>query len=137
MDEITQNLLEFKVTLVTVSLSVLFIGERLVPAVIRIGGWRRVIRNCGLWMLNIGLSIALIIPLSEWAVNTALDWRPEIVNSNIELALDIILLDFLIYWWHRANHRISIFWRFHEVHHLDEFLDVTSSVRFHLSLIHI
>ena len=89
MDEITQNLLEFKVTLVTVSLSVLFIGERLVPAVIRIGGWRRVIRNCGLWMLNIGLSIALIIPLSEWAVNTALDWRPEIVNSNIELALDI------------------------------------------------
>src|SRR5262249_7199489 len=44
---------------------------------------------------------------------------------------DLLLLDFLIYWWHRANHRVPFLWRFHEVHHLDRFLDVTSGVRFH------
>jgi sterol desaturase/sphingolipid hydroxylase (fatty acid hydroxylase superfamily) len=47
------------------------------------------------------------------------------------LALDILVLDFWIYWWHRANHEIPVLWRFHEVHHLDRFLDTTSAVRFH------
>ena len=43
----------------------------------------------------------------------------------------MLLLDFLIYWWHLANHRIPLLWRFHEVHHLDRFLDTTSALRFH------
>ena len=45
--------------------------------------------------------------------------------------VDIIILDFLIYWWHRCNHVVPFLWRFHQVHHLDEFLDVTSAVRVH------
>jgi len=47
------------------------------------------------------------------------------------LGLDLLLLDFWIYWWHRLNHRWPLLWRFHEVHHLDEFLDATSALRFH------
>ena len=42
-----------------------------------------------------------------------------------------MLLDFPIYWWHRANHEIKFLWKFHEVHHLDQFLDLTTSIRFH------
>jgi sterol desaturase/sphingolipid hydroxylase (fatty acid hydroxylase superfamily) len=42
-----------------------------------------------------------------------------------------VLLDFLIYWWHRANHRWHPLWRFHLVHHLDRILDSTSALRFH------
>ena len=42
-----------------------------------------------------------------------------------------MLLDLLIYWWHRANHRLPLLWRFHQVHHLDRFLDTTSALRFH------
>ena len=42
-----------------------------------------------------------------------------------------MLLDFWIYWWHRANHELSWLWRFHQVHHLDELLDSSSAVRFH------
>jgi sterol desaturase/sphingolipid hydroxylase (fatty acid hydroxylase superfamily) len=41
------------------------------------------------------------------------------------------MLDFLIYWWHRANHEWPLLWRFHEVHHLDRFLDSTTAIRFH------
>jgi len=42
-----------------------------------------------------------------------------------------VLLDFLIFWWHRANHELPLLWRFHVVHHLDRTLDTTSAVRFH------
>ncbi len=44
----------------------------------------------------------------------------------------LVLLDLWIYWWHRANHRVPFLWRFHEVHHLDQFLDMTTALRFHL-----
>jgi sterol desaturase/sphingolipid hydroxylase (fatty acid hydroxylase superfamily) len=131
MDDITQTLLEYKGSVVGVWLAILLAGERLVPAVERLGGWTRVLRNAGLWGLNIGLSLAIIVPLSRWATDTALDWRPDWYGGIIEVALDIVALDFLIYWWHRANHAVPLLWRFHEVHHLDEFLDVTSAVRFH------
>ncbi|MFT7616038.1 MAG: sterol desaturase/sphingolipid hydroxylase (fatty acid hydroxylase superfamily) [Candidatus Woesearchaeota archaeon] len=43
----------------------------------------------------------------------------------------ILLLDFYLYWWHRLNHVIPFFWKFHKVHHSDTQVDVTSSVRFH------
>ena len=31
----------------------------------------------------------------------------------------------------RINHVVPLFWRFHEVHHLDETLDTTTALRFH------
>ena len=31
----------------------------------------------------------------------------------------------------RANHELPLLWRFHKIHHLDEFLDVTTALRFH------
>lgn len=40
-------------------------------------------------------------------------------------------LDFTFYWWHRANHRSFLLWRFHGVHHLDPDLDVATATRFH------
>ena len=40
-------------------------------------------------------------------------------------------LDLYGYIWHRANHRFPILWRFHEVHHSDDTMDVTTSGRFH------
>lgn len=131
MDEITQTLLEYKSIVVGVWLVLLFFGERLVPSAERVGGWTRVLRNAGLWGVNIGLSLAIIVPLSRWATDSALDWRPYWFDGLLSIAFDIVILDFLIYWWHRANHVVPVLWRFHQVHHLDEFLDVTSSVRFH------
>jgi sterol desaturase/sphingolipid hydroxylase (fatty acid hydroxylase superfamily) len=56
--------------------------------------------------------------------------RPEL-GIWASLALDLLLLDLWTYAWHRANHEWSPLWRFHRVHHLDQFLDATSAVRFH------
>ena len=131
MDDITQLAVEYKSLAVGFWLLALFVGERLAPAVERRGGWPRILRNAGLWLCNAGLSLAIIIPLSQWASGSALDWRPDVLPGWVHLVIDLVMLDFLIYWWHRANHRVPLLWRFHEVHHLDEFLDVSSSVRFH------
>jgi sterol desaturase/sphingolipid hydroxylase (fatty acid hydroxylase superfamily) len=45
--------------------------------------------------------------------------------------LAFVLMDLSFYWWHRANHRIPLLWRFHNVHHLDPDLDVSTAFRFH------
>jgi sterol desaturase/sphingolipid hydroxylase (fatty acid hydroxylase superfamily) len=42
-----------------------------------------------------------------------------------------LLLDLSFYYWHVANHKIRLLWRFHNVHHLDPDLDVSTGFRFH------
>lgn len=42
-----------------------------------------------------------------------------------------VLLDFTFYYWHRLNHQLPFLWRFHNVHHIDVDLDVSTAVRFH------
>lgn len=44
----------------------------------------------------------------------------------------ILLLDIWTYSWHRMNHVIPFFWRFHRVHHSDNKMDVSTAGRFHL-----
>src|ERR671918_230556 len=48
-----------------------------------------------------------------------------------EFILGFLLMDLTFYYWHRANHSIPLFWRFHNVHHVDPDLDVSTSFRFH------
>jgi sterol desaturase/sphingolipid hydroxylase (fatty acid hydroxylase superfamily) len=48
-----------------------------------------------------------------------------------ELVVGFLLMDLSFYYWHRANHSFPLFWRFHNVHHLDPDLDVSTSFRFH------
>jgi sterol desaturase/sphingolipid hydroxylase (fatty acid hydroxylase superfamily) len=45
--------------------------------------------------------------------------------------LTFLLLDLSFYWWHVANHRIPFLWKFHNVHHFDPDLDVSTGFRFH------
>ncbi len=40
-------------------------------------------------------------------------------------------MDLAFYYWHRANHKVPVLWRFHNVHHIDPDLDVSTSFRFH------
>src|SRR4029077_8405323 len=41
------------------------------------------------------------------------------------------LMDYAYWWWHWANHMIPLFWRFHNVHHTDLDMDVSTASRFH------
>ena len=131
MNDTTQQLVQHKGVLILAWIAVLFAAERWLPAAPRQGGWARVIRNAVLWLMNSALSPLIVIPVSLWAANHALGWRPDWLTGGPGLIADVLVLDMLIYWWHRLNHEIPFLWRFHEVHHLDEFLDVSSAVRFH------
>ena len=62
-----------------------------------------------------GFGVVRWIPLPTWG-----QW-----------VLAILLFDCWQYWWHRINHRVPLFWRFHAVHHSDAEMDASSGVRFH------
>lgn len=53
------------------------------------------------------------------------------IPAAVRPVLAFLLMDLTFYWWHRANHRIRLLWRFHNVHHIDPDLDVTTAFRFH------
>ena len=50
------------------------------------------------------------------------------LSAAMKLGLAVIFLDLWTYWWHRANHRWTLLWRFHRVHHSDSSMDVTTAV---------
>jgi sterol desaturase/sphingolipid hydroxylase (fatty acid hydroxylase superfamily) len=138
MEQATQ-LLVSKTGAVIVVFAALFILERLFPAARPLGSMIqramgqliRLGKNFGFAGINAVLSPLIVIPLSATAAQWSPDWRPDWLGGVSGLVLDLLLLDLWIYWWHRANHRLPVLWRFHEVHHLDEFLDVTTAIRFH------
>jgi sterol desaturase/sphingolipid hydroxylase (fatty acid hydroxylase superfamily) len=43
-----------------------------------------------------------------------------------------VLLDLSFYYWHVLNHTVPWLWRFHNVHHIDPDLDVSTGFRFHV-----
>ncbi len=91
----------------------------------------RLFRNIGLWLVNTALNPLLVIAISAPAAAATLWVRPPVLTGWSGLVFDILVLDLWIYFWHRANHVAPLLWRFHQVHHRDEFLDTTSAVRFH------
>jgi len=126
------NLIEFKGWIVAGIFILLFAAEHFRPAAPTYKNpIARIIKNLLFWPINIGFSLAIILPISYAAVQMSLWTRPEWFSGTSGLIFDIILLDLFIFWWHRTVHIIPFFWRFHEVHHLDEHLDTTSAIRFH------
>ncbi len=69
----------------------------------------------GMWAQDRDIGLLNWIPLTGWAAGVA----------------TFLLMDYAYWWWHWANHMIPLFWRFHNVHHTDLDLDVTTAARFH------
>jgi len=67
------------------------------------------------WVESRGLGLLATLPLPFWG----------------KFALGFLLMDLTFYYWHRLNHTRRLLWRFHNVHHVDPDLDVTTSFRFH------
>jgi sterol desaturase/sphingolipid hydroxylase (fatty acid hydroxylase superfamily) len=49
----------------------------------------------------------------------------------LRIALGVAALDYTLWLWHYANHRLPLLWRFHRVHHVDLDLDSWTGLRFH------
>jgi len=96
------------------------------------------------WRVNLGLAglniilltllgAALVVSLSAWLVQNG--WglmQAFVVPLWLQILLSVLLLDFVAYAWHIANHRVPFLWRFHSVHHSDINFDTSTAVRFHV-----
>lgn len=78
----------------------------------------------------------LVRPAAEWTLGwSAADsfglLRLVSLPTWLQTIFAFALMDLTFYWWHRANHRIPLLWRFHNVHHFDPDLDLSTAFRFH------
>lgn len=74
----------------------------------------------------------VIAPLTRWVQRerVGLERLPSL-PSWLRDVIAVVLLDYTLYWWHVAEHRIPWLYRFHQVHHADLELDVSTAARFH------
>lgn len=108
--------------------------QRLRPHDARLSESGRV--NAGLWLLNAALLSAVCgacaCTVARWAAEHGVGLLNDIaVPTWIGFPLTIAALDLVSYSWHRANHRLSFLWRFHQVHHSDLSFTVSTGIRFH------
>ncbi|MDJ0684210.1 MAG: sterol desaturase family protein [Alphaproteobacteria bacterium] len=136
MEPWVEQVLALKVGVIGGWLVLWLIWERVAPRATRRfeagAAWGRWAKNLGLFAINTLASPLMVVPLTAWAASHGLGWRPDWWSGAIGLAIDLIILDCFIYWWHRANHEVPFLWRFHRAHHWDQDLDVTTAVRFHI-----
>ena len=97
---------------------------------------RRWVANLGLGLVNGILVSALYAFCLSLAGARRLSWAfaplPRLVPSVwMQAVVAVLILDLVTYALHRAYHRVPFLWRFHEVHHTDLDLDVSSASRFH------
>ena len=96
----------------------------------------RLVVNIAISALTFLAAIALVQPAAHWALRWSAERPFGFVHiialpTWIKIALSFLLMDLAFYYWHLANHRIPFLWRFHNVHHIDPELDVSTAFRFH------
>lgn len=96
----------------------------------------RLVVNIAVSILTFVAAIGLVQPAAQWALRWSTDKPFGLVHlfvlpSWVELIVSFLLMDLAFYYWHIANHRIPFLWRFHNVHHVDPELDVSTAFRFH------
>jgi sterol desaturase/sphingolipid hydroxylase (fatty acid hydroxylase superfamily) len=96
----------------------------------------RLIVNVAISALTFVAAVALVQPAVRWALRWSVERSFGLVHLTVlpawaEFALSFLLMDLAFYYWHLANHRVPFLWRFHNVHHIDPDLDVSTAFRFH------
>jgi sterol desaturase/sphingolipid hydroxylase (fatty acid hydroxylase superfamily) len=98
--------------------------------------------NVGYAFVN-NFFVAAIAPLTALGVASAIrhvttgviDLRSGsfngILGAVIAMLIWALIFDFFNYWLHRLEHRSSILWQEHLLHHCDEYVNVTSAARSH------
>lgn len=129
--------LVWTIGLVAAATLLFLLVERVLPLRAQRVPWLRELAvNLALSALAFCASAVLVRP----AVFAAMGWsgpRELGLAHLVELPplargfLVFLLLDLTFYYWHRLNHQWPALWRFHNVHHCDPDLGVSTSFRFH------
>ena len=76
--------------------------------------------------VNIAVSVG-VIAVYSWIHDQHSIWRIE--ETPLTYILCYIGVDFLFYWFHRAGHRVNLFWAMHVPHHSAEELNYAVALR--------
>jgi sterol desaturase/sphingolipid hydroxylase (fatty acid hydroxylase superfamily) len=93
-------------------------------------------RNLAMGAISAAITAALEKPLVGRALGATTRRQLGLLHrlnlpKPIRFVAGVLLLDYTLWWWHRLNHIAPPLWRFHQVHHIDRDLDVTTALRFH------
>jgi sterol desaturase/sphingolipid hydroxylase (fatty acid hydroxylase superfamily) len=107
--------------------------ERLWPHAALRPAWRA---NVGLWAVSTALTIAVCgacgFAVAGWAEERGVGLLNAVgAPTLLGVVATVLALDAVSWFWHWANHRVPVLWRFHRVHHADEAYHVTTALRFH------
>ncbi|MBW2697509.1 MAG: sterol desaturase family protein [Deltaproteobacteria bacterium] len=108
-------------------------AQRLYPHARSGGSWQT---NALLWGTNAAIlgsvCAGCACTVSLWASDAGYGlFNRAAVPAWLTIPATLVVLDLVSYFWHRANHHISVLWRFHQVHHSDPTFTVTTALRFH------
>ncbi len=97
---------------------------------------RRVLRNLttgGIALVMVTpLQALLLAPVSRWMLAHHVGLLNIVqLPRPVSVGVAVVLLDYTLWSWHWANHRVPFLWRFHLVHHVDRDLDASTALRFH------
>lgn len=96
----------------------------------------RLFVNIAVSALTFVAAVTLVQPAAQWALHWSANRPLGLVHlftlpAWLELVVSFLLMDLAFYYWRLANHRAPFLWRFHNVHHSDPELDVSTAFRFH------
>jgi sterol desaturase/sphingolipid hydroxylase (fatty acid hydroxylase superfamily) len=115
----------------------LFVVEKFFPLrASKAGLLLRLVVNASVSVLAFAVAATVVRPSALHALNWTSGKSFGLIHlfslpAWAQFLVAFLLLDLSFYYWHQMNHRIPILWRFHNVHHLDPALDVSSAFRFH------
>ena len=97
---------------------------------------RRLIRNLVLSIPSHAVLRWAMLPLAVLVAVCARNQHVGLFNwiplpRWLRIIASFLLMDYSYWWWHWANHMLPFFWRFHNVHHTDLDMDVSTASRFH------
>ena len=116
-----------------VAVGVAVILQRIAPHARYRGSLRT---NLGLWAVNLlilgAICGACACTVARWAEQAHVGLL-NVTNAPTwtRVLATVLVLDFVSYCWHRANHVVPALWRFHAVHHSDSSFTVSTGLRFH------
>jgi sterol desaturase/sphingolipid hydroxylase (fatty acid hydroxylase superfamily) len=112
-----------------------YIAEHLFPQRKELLSERHDLKNIGVGLVNLLFTLASGYYLQKLIIYTlthhiGFDGFTKLPVA-VSLIFQILIIDLFGYWWHRINHSVSLFWKFHKFHHEDESMNTTTAVRFH------
>ncbi len=97
---------------------------------------RRTLRNLVFGALSIAVVAAIETPVTQRLATRAARERRGLAQRLpwprwARDAAAVLAMDYTIYLWHVATHRVPALWRLHLVHHVDLDMDASTALRFH------